>query len=153
MDKDYSRFEIEDFAFDESFRRWVSGKDSSVRGFWESYLESNPHQTDVILAARQLVLDLQNESPLTNDPALAEAIWDNVQERTQPKQKVFWSQHSRWYMAAAAVSMLIVISASLWWLRHSPTQMRAMTSVSSQQDSTLYTEHVNTQQKPLTLHL
>lgn len=153
MDKDYSRFEIEDFAFDESFRRWVSGKDSSVRVFWESYLESNPHQTDVILAARQLVLDLQNESPLTDDSTLVESIWDNVQERTQPKQKVFWLQNSRWYMAAAAVSMLIVVSASVWWLRHSPKQVSLSSPLSSQQDSTLYTERVNTQQKTMTLYL
>lgn len=114
MSKDYSTFDIEDFAFDETFQQWVLEAQSPHRFFWEKYIASHPHQTDKILAARALVADLKASPASLPDRELSVSVWKNVQQRIQPPRRVIWQQWSVWRVAAS-VSFLVLLSASLWW--------------------------------------
>ncbi|MCE6989861.1 FecR family protein [Dyadobacter sp. CY323] len=115
MSKDYSKYEIEDFAFDESFQKWVFEEHSGSSGFWEEYIAAHPYQTNKILAARRLVQKLRtDEIPGEPYADLMQEIWDNVQQRIRPKQVTFWTRLSRWQIAA---SILLIIAAMLGWYK------------------------------------
>jgi transmembrane sensor len=115
MSKDYSKYEIEDFAFDESFQKWVFEEHSGSAGFWEAYISAHPYQTDKILAARRLVQKLRaDENPDEPYADLMQEIWDNVQGRIRPKQVTFWARLSGWQVAA---SILLFVAAMLGWYK------------------------------------
>ncbi|WP_149242158.1 FecR family protein [Dyadobacter sp. 32] len=110
MSKDYSKYEIEDFAFDESFQKWVLGENSGQPGFWEAYISENPHQTDKILAARFLVQELnsdENATELYTD--LKQSIWGEIQNRVEPKKVTFWNRLSRWQIAASILLASVAV--------------------------------------------
>jgi transmembrane sensor len=102
MSRDYSKYEIEDFAFDESFQKWVLGENSGQPGFWEDYIIENPHQTDKILAARLLVQELSSDENATELYAdLKESVWEEIQDRVATKKVTFWNRFSAWKIAAS----------------------------------------------------
>jgi transmembrane sensor len=115
MSKDYSKYEIEDFAFDESFQKWVFEEQIGQSGFWEQYIADHPYQTDKILAARSLVQQLNAaDSPDEAHTDLMQEIWENVQGRIRPKQVRFWTV-SNWWRYAASI-MLVVGTVVGWYM-------------------------------------
>ena len=116
MAKDFSHFEIEDFAFHESFQEWVLHPQSVHRAFWEEYLAAHPGQTDKVLAARQLVLKLKATQTASADTNLSRAIWQNIQSRTRPSLRIFRLLPTAWRVAAA-VLLVASLGASLWWFQ------------------------------------
>lgn len=109
MSNDYSKYEIEDFAFDESFQKWVLGENSEQSGFWERYMSENPQQTDKVLAARYLIQELNtDEKAGALYSHLKQSIWENIQKRVGPRKVFFWNRVSRWQ---AAASILLTIAA------------------------------------------
>jgi transmembrane sensor len=114
MSKDYSKYEIEDFAFDESFQKWVFDESSDSAGFWKRYTAENTFQTDKILAARALVRELtKDERPDARHDELMRVIWHNIRARTEPKQVSLWNVQPKWRNAAAIV--LLVVSVAGWY--------------------------------------
>jgi len=115
MAKDFTNFEIEDFAFDETFQNWVLDPHSEFRSFWEQYLSSHPLQTDKILAARTLVLELKSSpQPIPNDTELADSIWQNIQYRINPKRRWLLPLRARWQWAASILFLLGMAAFSGW---------------------------------------
>jgi transmembrane sensor len=106
MAKDFTNFEIEDFAFDETFQNWVLVPNSEFRSFWEQYLSSHPLQTDKILAARTLVLELQSHQPVPDDVDLADSIWQTIQDRIRPRRRRLLPYRPGWQWAASVVFLL-----------------------------------------------
>ncbi|ODS82506.1 MAG: hypothetical protein ABS46_08750 [Cytophagaceae bacterium SCN 52-12] len=105
MFKDFSNFGIEDFAFDESFQKWVT--DGDYQDFWGSYMNEHPHQIDKILAARELVQQLKNGSPSGSHEDLAGTIWSNVEKHIESSGRPL-VYRVKWMYAAAAVAALLV---------------------------------------------
>lgn len=117
MPKDFPNFEIEDFAFHETFQDWVLLPASAHRLFWEQYLATHPHQTDRILAARELVLELKATQYAPPDDELARAIWQNIQRRTQPATKTRQLTPFVWRVAAS-VLLVAGLGTALWWFQN-----------------------------------
>jgi transmembrane sensor len=111
---DFSNFDIEDFAFDETFQQWVLKAASPHHSFWENYVATHPHQTDKILAARTLVVDLKTTQQQQPDFELVQTIWQTVQHRLRPARRIGWYRMPVW-QAAAALILIIGISAAGWW--------------------------------------
>lgn len=105
MFRDFSNFGIEDFAFDESFQKWVT--DGDHQDFWGRYMEEHPHQIDKILAARALVQQLKNGSLSGADQDMADTIWSNVENHMESRERPLLYR-VKWTYAAAAVSILLV---------------------------------------------
>ncbi len=114
MNRDYSKFDIEDFAFDETFQKWVMGETSPQNSFWEGYLTTYPEQTDKVLAARGLVLALRNGEFQNPNTGMMQDVWQNVQERIQPKRTPWWQSFSTWKVAASFAVLLV--SLGVWFL-------------------------------------
>jgi transmembrane sensor len=106
MTGDYSTFDIEDFASDDSFKNWVLQPDAINRIFWENYLQTFPHQTPKVLAAKQLILDLRESQKIANDPLIANLIWQNIQSNLPKKSKII-NLNATTFRVAASVALLI----------------------------------------------
>ncbi len=151
MSKDFSHFEIEDFAFHESFQDWVLRPQSVHRSFWEEYLATHPGQTDKILAARQLMLQLKATQQAPSDTALSLAIWQNVQRRTQPPRRSFRLPLMAWRVAAS-VLLVAGVGTSLWWFqRENPGTSAPLAVETTPPTPTM--EEVNHADKILKVHL
>lgn len=151
MAKDFRKFEIEDFAFDETFQKWVLVPKSEFSDFWEQYVSSHPLQTDKILAARTLVLELKNNERIHGDHELADSIWQNIQHRIHPKRRWLPSSGSPWQWAASVAFLLGVASFS-GWLYLSQTQAH-FPAVASQTIPGELLEEVNRTTRIIKIHL
>lgn len=110
MSNDYSKYEIEDFAFNESFQKWALGENSEPSGFWEHYIARHPEQTDKILAARLLVQELNADEKGTELYAdLQESVWKGIQMRVRTPKVVVWRSLSRWQIAASVVLAIATV--------------------------------------------
>ena len=148
---DYSTFDIEDFAFDETFQQWVVEEDSPYHHFWENYLATNSAQTDKILAARMLVLELKKTQYGLPNPDLANTIWQNVQQRLQPRpQWQIWHRFPVW-QAAASLTLLLGLSVSLWWYAQKPGATSPVSTVERAETGLL--EDVNRTGNTIKIHL
>jgi transmembrane sensor len=153
MSKDYSAYEIEDFAFDESFQKWVLEAPTGQSGFWEKYISDHPYQTDKILAARRLVQELStNKNPDEPYADLMQDIWENVQERIAPKQVHFSSRLPKWPFAA---SILFALASMMGWYWLSSTNGNVDTLPQALADHTEHPliEEVNRTNNPIKIKL
>jgi transmembrane sensor len=123
MAKDYSDFEIEDFAFHESFQKWVLQPESEAGRFWKEYLLAHPHQTDILLAARALVMDLHHPRQFTNDADLANMIWQNIQLRISARRPVYLFK-SRYWQIAALITLILGLGGAYLWKYADPKQVQ-----------------------------
>lgn len=126
MAGDFADFEIEDFAFEETFQHWVLKTDAVHEAFWDQYLAAHPAQTDKILAARTLVLDLHADDAKDHDELLAQDIWEHVEHRTRPVRLGVWRRLTAWHVAA---SLLLIAAGLGTWLWKSETA-RQLTTIS-----------------------
>ncbi len=151
MAKDFANFEIEDFAFDETFQKWVLDSDSEYRSFWEQYLASHPWQTDKILAARTLVLKLKSQQPISDDHDLADSIWQNIQHRINSKRRWLLPSLPRWQWAAS-VAFLLGMAAFLSWVHLSQNQVN-LPAIARQSNQVELLEEVNRTTGTIKIHL
>ena len=65
----YEKYQIEDFLQDEEFKRWVLNPDTESEVFWNNWIISHPHQREVILKAREMLLsfDFKTTEPGQED--------------------------------------------------------------------------------------
>lgn len=151
MEKEYSRFDIEDFAFDESFQQWVLQPDSPRRQFWDLYLRQHPHQTDTLLAARELVRQLHTSQQLPQQSTFADEIWQTIDERITPVRRIGWYRAPVWQ--AAAVALLVLgIGVGLWLNRPDNGPSVASRSV-AKPTTDAWQEEVNRTATELKIHL
>lgn len=140
MAGDFADFEIEDFAFEETFQHWVLKTDAVHEAFWDHYLANHPAQTDKILAARALVLDLHAGDEKDRDEQLARDIWEHVEHRTRPVRMGIWRRLSAWHVAA---SLLLIAGVLGTWLWKSETARQLTTISLNEVDGTSFREEVN----------
>lgn len=139
MAGDYANFEIEDFAFDETFQQWVLKTDPVHEAFWDSYLAGHPAQTDKILAARSLVQELHTGGPDVHD-LLAREIWEQVEHRTRPATLALWRRITAWHVAA---SLLLAAACLGTWLWKSEQAREAATADIGASHTGMMREEVN----------
>ncbi len=148
MSKDFEQYEVEDFAFDASFQRWVLAPEPEVNAFWENFLQIHPEKTDQVLLARTLVLDLHRVENRSEDQTAAHQIWQKVQHTLQPKPRMFWRNPGLW-RAAAAIALVLGL---LWGLRFWQSNLE-VPSIAQQQSESNSIQEVNHSNQVLKIHL
>jgi transmembrane sensor len=151
MFRDLSNYDIEDFAFDESFQQWVTKTDSDHHGFWEQYLEEHPYQTDKILAARMLVLELTENKGNVAHSELVDAIWDNVRRRTETQPIKLWRRLASWRVAASVTLILLGTVVAFWLPRFNKDVSKIPVSAISSESKMV--EKVNSEDKIIEIKL
>ncbi len=80
---DYSKYNVEDFAADESFVNWVNNADPEAERFWSIFLLTHPELAHTIEQARILILNLDRAEDTRNDLQQIESIWKSIAERVE----------------------------------------------------------------------
>ncbi len=111
--KSYKTYDPIDFAQDASFIRWVLGKSSKDRIFWENWIRSHPEKTTDIEEAKTLVKAIRFDLP-EPDQKQIDGLWDRIEQETSEKSssKVIVFNRRRW-IAAAAAAILILLTIPL----------------------------------------
>ncbi|MEO1628093.1 MAG: FecR domain-containing protein [Bacteroidota bacterium] len=112
MKDNYTTYQAEDFAQDDSFIGWVKGTDETAVAFWEEWQKQHPERQADLEAARQLVLAirLQVKEP---PKAKLDDLWKRIDDEidTVQVQQPARRRSLRWisYAAAACVAALLFV--------------------------------------------
>jgi transmembrane sensor len=143
---DYSKFNVEDFASNDSFIDWVNQSDPEAVKYWDLYLSTHPEIRDTVEKARVLVLNLKQAEKTEHDAAQVESMWRNIERsvetRTAHRPKVKTRQ------ALVMASVLIVCAFGVWliWQRTAMQQPADYYSYSNQLPD--FVEEINKSDEP-----
>jgi transmembrane sensor len=106
---DYSQFETEDFASDDTFIRWVLHADPTASRFWEDYRLHHPGLEHKIDEARLLLLNVSRAEQTFRNPGQSEKTWHRIQGRIQkkPAQRAF-----SFFKIAASIALFVMFTAA-----------------------------------------
>ncbi len=110
MQSDYQKYEVEDFARDDRFRRWVIQRDPESEAFWSTYLAENPAIKGKVQLARAFLFALE-EKDLALPPAELSSITDDVLQQNEAKVPFI-----RQLLKIAAVFLFISGAGYLYWV-------------------------------------
>jgi transmembrane sensor len=109
---DYSNFEIEDLASDDSFIRWVIYKDPAATKFWADYRSKHPESSEKIEQACALLLTLHREEETSHERDQIHKTWLKIERRisSEPSKSLF-----PFLRIAASLSLFLVLAA-IWFV-------------------------------------
>jgi transmembrane sensor len=114
----YSNYSAEDFALDDSFKRWVLNPDDETIQFWNRWRESNPHKEEDIHRATQLVklAGLRTDNELTTAFLdIWEKIKENAEQQTQQQQQQTHGTRNYRGLAAALAAIAVLAAIYILW--------------------------------------
>lgn len=114
----YLTYEADDFAMDDSFRRWVLENDAEQAKRWERWLTANPHKETEVEKARQALYAIAQERDVSTEQDFAE-VWNKINSslNEQRVKRLTSSIAVKWYYMAASVALAIAIGFGYWTIR------------------------------------
>jgi transmembrane sensor len=112
---DYTDYTFDDFALDARFREWALTDSPTEREFWNDWLQANPDKLDLVLAARQFVIQMhQSHDELTDEELDTELNRLQTARQQSPDQDEQTGRRwfGGWLQVAAA---LIIIGLGSWF--------------------------------------
>lgn len=112
---EYSRFTLEEFTLDETFRAWVLTPTPELEAFWQPWLLAHEHQRETVQQATILVRHLQVRSDDLGEGS-QQRIWETLETHLDKRPAVpldrptggrIW-QLPRWSRVAAAFVVLLL---------------------------------------------
>lgn len=94
---DYTQYNVEDLAADESFVAWAHRSDPEAVRFWEAFMEQHPEMVVRIHQARVLVLNLKNVQEKRFSEHYINTLWARIEEEIPPvpqkpkKSRLAWA--------------------------------------------------------------
>ena len=147
---DYTKFNVEDFASNESFIDWVNQADPEAVKYWELYIAEHPEIVPVVEKARALVINLKRAEDVPGDEDQVHAIWTKIEARVDRKPERVSSVRTR---IAVLASVLIVVCAGIVWQLAGDNSSPAQDLYTYQHETDNYAEQVNETGKPLRIQL
>lgn len=147
---DYSNFEIEDFASDDSFIGWVIDDDPVARNFWENYKLQHPQTSVKIDKARSFLLNLRRAEQPLHAPEQLEKTWLNIQDEISRSPSKTFHPFMR---IAASVSIIVILSGTWYGLSRGYFLINDPISNIIQTDENDFIEEVNTTGSIIRIHL
>ncbi len=160
----YKTYSIEEFVWDDEFRKWVLEAENADTVFWEDWLLKNPERNTIVAQAREVLLALQLEnhqlsyqqrqSIISNTLAAIDIPVLNSGSTFSVHRKAIkgWKFYSR-YVASIAAALLIVVAAL--WLFNKNSSGQDIYSYASlvKKSETVLTETTNYSSVPLFVRL
>jgi ferric-dicitrate binding protein FerR (iron transport regulator) len=125
----YTEFSVEEYVWDENFRRWVLFPDAHLDAFWNEWMTNNPDRVTDINAARQIVKALEIKDRKLSDDELEDAITSVLKEiqnedrlspvKTRAKRSWKFSVIKR-SLSIAASLILILSVVSFYYFKNEP---------------------------------
>ena len=110
--KDYTDFEAEDFALDDSFLKWVKHPEITENtSFWKNWLQQHPHKLEEINEARRLIQAVTHEEQFTSPRTLWQQIEKTVAfDKSIKKPKKLTSK-----IVLGCIVVIYLISVQLYY--------------------------------------
>lgn len=120
----YEYFDVEDFAADHLFQKWVLDPDPETDKFWQDWLFLNPYKEAIVKRAVWIVRNVSFEETWTSGERadLWEAVESAVTQEDAAKKVVPLWGRLRW--AAAACVMLAMVAAGDYFLKSRTVEVR-----------------------------
>lgn len=114
---DHNTYDVEDFASDESFIKWVTNPDNVTDEFWRVFALTHPELTPKLDKARALVSNLRRAEITQHDQKKIDFIWQNIHARVGASPTAVPKSPSRVLkFALIAVGALSLITLTLWYV-------------------------------------
>jgi ferric-dicitrate binding protein FerR (iron transport regulator) len=118
MNIDYRKYNFEDFALDEQFRKWVLDQDAQSALFWQKWIAENPDCEGRINLAKAFLYALEEKNT-----SLPSGELDQITEHIAHQPDVvrpFW-QAPIWRVAAS-ILVLMGLAWTIWTYTQSPAK-------------------------------
>ena len=113
---DYTTFNVEDFASNESFISWVKENDPEAVKFWTAFISSHPEVLAKIEKARALVINLERAEQTNHDTNQIDSIWKKIQNRIEVESLISpRNKRSPLKYSLVPVLFLLVAFSSVWY--------------------------------------
>lgn len=109
----YSKFQVEDFATDEYFIKWVKRPDAETDAFWNAWMSGHPENIARVRQAREIVLQLDFKTNIPPEGRFLE-VWEKIVKAQTESSFTYTvtsdTQKSRknWYYAVAAAVIFLI---------------------------------------------
>lgn len=121
----YETYDAVALAQDQSFIRWVQGKDEQSVSFWEKWAQQHPEKADTIKEARQLVESIHFQEESLSEKEKNE-MWAQIAVATESEANEGKVRQLRLVQLSYAAALLVLaVAAYFIWLSFSATQIRA----------------------------
>lgn len=112
---DYTKFNVEDFASDDSFIDWVNQQDPAAEKFWTQFVSAHPELKVKIDQARTLVLNLRRAVEMPYHDREADALWKKIATRVPAMHSVPAKEKVRPVRRYALASIALLVAALGTW--------------------------------------
>jgi transmembrane sensor len=150
---DYTAFNVEDFASNESFIDWATQSDPEAVRFWNLYISAHPEIREKVEKARALVLNIRRAEEVTHDPAQVEMMWGKIQNRVEGQNKRPAKNLLKTRWAVAALSFSLLCTLAIWWFVLPVMEQEQTQPNYYYQAFSDFTEKVNNTDEPLKVEL
>jgi hypothetical protein len=83
---DFSNYSARDFVLNESFQKWILDPDEKTGAFWEDWINSHPHQSEMIEEAKTTIQGIK--SVMEKNAACArDEVWDRIMKDIEIKKQ------------------------------------------------------------------
>jgi transmembrane sensor len=113
---DYTKFNVEDFASNESFIDWVNQSDPEAVKYWDLYISTHPEIRDTVEKARTLVRNLKHAEKTNYEGARVESMWSKIQVAVESPVKTR-KKISRSQVLTLAAFILVCAVGVSWFLQ------------------------------------
>jgi len=113
MFRKYEDFDVEDFASDDYFWKWVKEPSREMEEFWETWMRLHPEKKNAIQEAKMLLLSVDfKKTPRENIPA--DALLHRIRTSIEKKQAALPvpAGNSSWRWGRVAAALLAVIASA-----------------------------------------
>lgn len=116
MEEDYEYFSIEDFVWDDDFRKWVLQPDAASEQYWNAWLAAHPNRKEEIEKAADIIKLLaagEGKLEKAEETALIDDIFTRInQKQAAPPVKRKLPGFLKWVAAASVIliSLAFLIS-------------------------------------------
>jgi transmembrane sensor len=82
---DFSNYSARDFVLNESFQKWALDPDEKTSAFWEDWINSHPHQSEIIEEAKATIQSIK--SVMEKNVACArDEVWERIMKDIEIKK-------------------------------------------------------------------
>lgn len=135
---DYKNYDVDDFAADPFFIRWVKQTDEESTHFWEHFLAKHPEKSDTISQAKSIVafLDFYAESPTEEEKEeVKKKVMQQIRvEKLGGRNRGYFNNY---FSIAATLTFLLLAGYILWRFAFSTPYQQYATDFGEQQQIVL----------------
>jgi transmembrane sensor len=120
--KKYVNFSVNDFVTDDYFQYWVAHPaEESASVFWQAWLRQHPEKREDVEEARAILESIRFSNHTLSHEDLTE-LWDRVSriDEAREKERLRPAASRGWYAAAAAITLIIMLSAVYLFTEQKP---------------------------------